>query len=139
MPPASPLIRHVVWGAGCYLVPRRDGRLLIGATTEERGWDDNLTAGGVLGLLDDAWRTLPGIEELPVQEMWTGFRPGSPDDMPILGPSGVDGLVLATGHHRNGILLTPATAELVAAFILSGREDSRLAPFHLDRFETGTT
>ncbi|HVJ52544.1 MAG TPA: glycine oxidase ThiO [Aliidongia sp.] len=139
MPPALPLIRHVVWGAGCYLVPRRDGRLLIGATTEERGWDDNLTAGGVLGLLDDAWRTLPGIEELPVQEMWTGFRPGSPDDMPILGSSGIDGLVLATGHHRNGILLTPATAELVAGAILSGREDPRLAPFHLDRFETGAT
>jgi glycine oxidase len=137
MPKRAPLIRHVVWGAGCYLVPRGDGRLLIGATTEERGWNADLTAGGVLGLLDDAWRTLPGIEELPIQEMWTGFRPGSPDDMPILGPSGIDGLVLATGHHRNGILLTPATADLIAAYLLTDREDARMAPFHLDRFGTG--
>jgi len=138
MPPKALLIRHVVWGAGCYLVPRADGRLLIGATTEERGWDTSLTAGGVLGLLDDAWRTLPGIEELPIQEMWTGFRPGSPDDMPILGPTGIDGLVMATGHHRNGILLTPATAALVSGYILSGREDTRMAAFHLDRFGGGT-
>jgi glycine oxidase len=135
MPERAPLIRHVVWGAGCYLVPRRDGRLLIGATTEERGFEPSMTAGGVLGLLDDAWRTLPGIEELPIQEMWTGFRPGSPDDMPILGPCAVGGLVLATGHHRNGILLTPATAALIAEFIMSGRESERMAAFSLDRFE----
>jgi glycine oxidase len=139
MPKSAPLIRHVVWGAGCYLVPRGDGRLLVGATTEERGWNTDLTAGGVLGLLDDAWRTLPGIEELPIQEMWTGFRPGSPDDMPILGPSGIKGLVLATGHHRNGILLTPATAALVSDYLLTGREDARMTPFHLSRFERKTT
>jgi glycine oxidase len=137
MPPEAPLIRHVVWGANCYLVPRADGRLLVGATTEERGFDTTMTAGGVLGLLDDAWRTLPGIEELPIQEMWTGFRPGSPDDMPILGPSAIAGLVLATGHHRNGILLTPATAQLVADYILRGQVDARMAPFGIDRFESG--
>jgi glycine oxidase len=135
MPPGAPLIRYVVWGATCYLVPRADGRLLIGATTEERGFESSVTAGGVLGLLDDAWRTLPGIEDLPIREMWTGHRPGSLDDMPILGPTPIDGLVLATGHHRNGILLTPATAALVADHILSGRVDARLAPFTLDRFE----
>ena len=138
MPPDAPLIRHVVWGANCYLVPRGDGRLLVGATTEERGFDPHLTAGGVLGLLDDAWRTLPGIEELPIQEMWTGFRPGSPDDMPILGNSPLDGLVLATGHHRNGILLTPATAQLIAELILTGRADQRIAAFSIDRFGGGT-
>jgi len=137
MPPAAPLIRHVVWGANCYLVPRADGRLLVGATTEERGFDTAMTAGGVLGLLDDAWRTLPGIEELAIQEMWTGFRPGSPDDMPILGPSAIDGLVFATGHHRNGILLTPATAQLVADYVLSGQVDARMAAFGMDRFESG--
>jgi glycine oxidase len=138
MPAAQPLIRHVLRGALCYLVPRRDGRLLIGATVEEHGFDAAVTAGGVLSLLDDAWRTLPGIEELPIQEMWTGFRPGSPDDMPILGLCPVDGLVLATGHHRNGILLTPATAQLIAELCLSGCLDDRLAPFALARFAGGT-
>jgi glycine oxidase len=137
MPPGAPLIRHVVWGANCYLVPRGDGRLLVGATTEERGFDPHMTAGGVLGLLDDAWRTLPGIEELPIQEMWTGFRPGSPDDMPILGSCPIDGLLLATGHHRNGILLTPATAQLIADLILTGRRDERIAAFSVDRFGGG--
>lgn len=139
MPKQAPSIRHVVWGGHCYLVPRADGRLLVGATTEEQGFDGANTAGGVLGLLDDAWRTLPGIEDLPIQEMWTGFRPGSPDDMPILGPSPVDGLVLATGHHRNGILLTPATAALISDYILTGLSDARLLAFSLDRFGPGTT
>jgi glycine oxidase len=138
MPAERPLIRHVVRGSLCYLVPRRDGRLLIGATVEERGFDAAVTAGGVLSLLDDAWRTLPGVEELPIQEMWTGFRPGSPDDMPILGLCPVDRLVLATGHHRNGILLTPATAQLIAELCLSGRVDERLSPFALARFAGGT-
>ena len=134
MEPAAPLIRHVVWGGTGYLIPRRDGRLLIGATTEERGFDASITAGGLLGLLDDAWRTLPAIEDLPVDESWVGFRPGSPDDMPILGPTPVDGLVLATGHHRNGILLTPATAALIAEYVLGGRVPPRMRPFGLDRF-----
>ena len=137
MDPAAPLIRHVVWGGQCYLVPRADGRLVVGATVEERGFDPAVTAGGLLSLLDDAWRTLPGIEELPVHETWVGFRPGSPDDQPILGPSGIDGLLLATGHHRNGILLTPATAEAMATLILTGAAPSSLRPFSLDRFEAG--
>ena len=109
MEPAAPLIRHVVWAPKAYLVPRDDGRLIIGATTEERGFDQRLTAGGVLALLEGAWRAVPGIEDLPIDEMWVGFRPGSRDDAPVLGPSGIDGLALATGHHRNGILLTPVT------------------------------
>jgi glycine oxidase len=71
--------------------------------------------------------------------MWAGFRPGSPDDMPILGPAPLDGLVLATGHHRNGILLTPATAELIADYIVTGCADPRMIAFGLDRFESGRT
>jgi glycine oxidase len=134
MPQGAPLLRHVVWGGTCYLVPRGDGRLIVGATVEERGFEPSMTAGGVLGLLDDAWRTLPGIEELPILEMWTGFRPGSPDDMPILGPGAVDGLLLATGHHRNGILLTPATAQLMATLVLEGEVPARMAPFRPGRF-----
>jgi glycine oxidase len=130
----EPLIRRVVWGGTCYLIPRADGRLLIGATTEERGFEPSMTAGGVLGLLDDAWRTLPAIEELPIHEMWTGFRPGSPDDMPILGPTPIDGILLATGHHRNGILLTPATSALMSELILGGAAPERMKAFGLDRF-----
>jgi len=134
MDKAAPLLRHVVWAPKAYLVPRDDGRLIVGATTEERGFDPNLTAGGVLALLEGAWRALPGIEELPIDEMWVGFRPGSRDDAPMLGPSGVDGLALATGHHRNGILLTPVTAETVANYVLTGAVDAVIRPFAAERF-----
>jgi glycine oxidase len=134
MDPEAPLLRHVVWGPGAYLVPRRDGRLIVGATSEERGFDGSLTAGGVFALLEGAWRALPGVEELAIDEMWAGFRPGSRDDAPILGPSSVPGLVLATGHHRNGILLTPVTAEAVSRYILEGAVDEAIRPFGIDRF-----
>jgi len=134
MDPAAPLLRHVLWATKSYMTPRRDGRLIVGATVEERGFDERLTAGGVFALLEAAWRPLPGIEELPIAEFWTGFRPTSRDDQPILGPAPVEGLVLATGHHRNGILLAPVTADLVADFILRGRLDPVAAPFTLERF-----
>jgi glycine oxidase len=131
---AAPLLRHVVWLPNGYLVPRLDGRLLVGATVEERGFDPNLTAGGLLSLLDAAWRAVPAIEELPIAEMWVGFRPGSRDDAPMLGPSGIDGLVIATGHHRNGILLTPVSAAVVSDYILSGRLPEMALPFAPQRF-----
>ncbi|MFV3074713.1 glycine oxidase ThiO [Niveispirillum fermenti] len=135
MDPARPLLTHVVWAPKCYLVPRRDGTLIIGATTEEKGFDSQMTAGGVLALLDAAWRALPGVEELPVREMWTGLRPGSRDDAPILGPApGLEGLVLATGHHRNGILLAPVTADAITDLILTGRVDTHIRPFGAERF-----
>ncbi|MGY0831877.1 glycine oxidase ThiO [Azospirillum argentinense] len=129
-----PLLRHVVWTPGTYLIPRLDGRLLVGATTEERGFDDRLTAGGQFALLEGAWRALPGIAELPIEEAWAGFRPGTRDDAPILGLSEVEGLVYATGHHRNGILLTPVTADSIARLILTGEADPVIRPFALDRF-----
>jgi glycine oxidase len=129
-----PLIRQVVWAPGVYLVPRNDGRLLLGATVEEKGFDTALTAGGVLSLLEAAWRALPAIEELPVAEMWVGHRPGSRDDAPILGPGPVEGLVYATGHHRNGILLAPVTANAVARLVLDGVVDPPIRPFGIDRF-----
>jgi glycine oxidase len=135
MEEGAPLLRHVVWAPRAYLVPRRDGRLIIGATVEERGFDAALTAGGVMALLDGAWRALPGIEELPIDEMWVGFRPGSRDDAPILGDCAVDRLVLAAGHHRNGILLTPITADAVSRLILTGRTPETIRPFRLSRFE----
>jgi len=134
MDPRAPLLSHVVWAPKTYLVPRRDGRLLIGATVEERGFDRSLTAGGLYALLEAAWRALPAIEELPLGEMWAGARPTSRDDAPILGPSEVEGLVMATGHHRNGILLAPVTADLVSRFILTGTLDPVAAGFTLARF-----
>lgn len=134
MDPENPLLRHVLWPPNCYMVPRTDGGLLIGATVEEKGFDDSLTAGGVYALLEAAWRAVPAIEELPIVETWVGFRPGSPDDAPILGPSELDGLVFATGHHRNGILLAPGTADMISAYILDRKLDPAMAPFTVDRF-----
>jgi glycine oxidase len=134
MDPAAPLLHHVVWAPGVYLVPRRDGRLLVGATVEERGFDASLTAGGLLTLLEAAWRTVPSVEELPVQEMWVGHRPGSRDDAPILGRGPVDGLIYATGHHRNGILLAPVTADAIARLVLEGVLDPAIRPFGVERF-----
>jgi glycine oxidase len=139
MDPAAPLLQHVVWAPKVYLVPRGDGRLIVGATVEERGFDAALTAGGIFALLEGVWRAMPGIEELPIDEMWVGFRPGSRDDAPMLGPSPVEGLVLATGHHRNGILLTPVTAELVSRFILTGEVDEAIRPFGIARFAARAT
>lgn len=134
MDPAAPLIRHVVWAPHSYMVPREDGRLIVGGTVEERGFDTALTAGGLLALLDGAWRAVPAIEELPIAETWVGFRPGSRDDAPMLGPSGIDGLAIATGHHRNGILLTPATAAVMSEFVLTGRLSELARPFSPERF-----
>jgi glycine oxidase len=134
MDASAPLINHVVWAPGAYLVPRRDGRLLIGATVEEKGFDTALTAGGLLTLLEAAWRAVPAVEELPIEEMWVGHRPGSRDDAPILGPAPVDGLVYATGHHRNGILLTPVTADTIACLVLEGVVDPAIRPFGIERF-----
>jgi glycine oxidase len=134
MDPKQPLLRHVLWAPKGYLVPKADGRLIVGGTVEERGFDPDLTAGGVLALLEAAWRALPSIEELPIDELWTGFRPTSRDDAPILGPTPVEGLFVATGHHRNGILLTPLTALAVSEAILSGRVPEVIREFAIDRF-----
>jgi glycine oxidase len=141
MDPAAPLLNHVVWGPGnaivpsIYLAPKSDGRLIVGATVEEMGFDTGLTAGGMLELLRYAWETLPGIYDLPLVETWAGLRPASRDDAPILGDSGVEGLVLATGHHRNGILLAPITATVIADYILDGKLAAIARPFLLERFK----
>jgi glycine oxidase len=134
MDPTAPLLTHVVWAPGAYLVPRLDGRLLVGATVEEKGYDMSLTAGGILTLLEAAWRVVPAVEELPIDEMWVGHRPGSRDDAPILGTGLIDGLIYATGHHRNGILLTPITADAIAELVLEGVADAAIRPFSIERF-----
>ena len=117
-----------------YLVPRTDGRLIIGATSEEMGFDTRLTAGGVFELLRGAWEAVPGVYELPMLETWAGLRPGSRDNAPILGKTPIENLIYATGHYRNGILLTPITAYEIAKLILTGETSNTIAPFRLDRF-----
>ena len=134
MNPAAPLLNHVVWAPGVYLVPRRNGRLIVGATVEEKAFDTSLTAGGLLTLLEAAWRVVPSVEELPIEEMWVGHRPGSRDDAPIVGCGPVEGVIYATGHHRNGILLAPVTADSIARLVLEGALDPALRPFGFERF-----
>ena len=134
MDAAAPLLNHVLWAPGAYLVPRRDGRLIVGGTVEEKGFDETITAGGLLTLLEAAWRAVPAIEELPVAEIWVGHRPGSRDDAPILGRGPLDGLFYATGHHRNGILLTPVTADAMARLILDDVVEPAIQPFGRERF-----
>jgi glycine oxidase len=117
--PEQVVSERIVTTERAYLVPRTDGRLVVGATVEERGFDLQITAGGVHELLREAYRTLPDVAELELIEALAGLRPGTPDNVPLIGPGALDGLILATGHYRNGILLTPVTAEAVAA-VLAG-------------------
>jgi glycine oxidase len=126
--------RGLVKGFSMYLVPRADGELVIGATQQELGFDARVTAGGVWELLRDARTLFPGITELEFTEVTASFRPGSPDNAPILGPTALPGLLVATGHFRNGILLTPLTADALAA-VLAGEELPEVArPFTTARF-----
>ena len=128
--PAGPgLLRRVLRFDGGYVVPRGDGRYVLGATVEERGFSLEPTVGPIYELLRDAHDLIPGISELDIEELSVGLRPGTPDNAPAIGPGALDGLVWATGHYRNGILLAPLTAQLVAG-VLVGEEmpdDLRLA------------
>ncbi|MGA9284059.1 MAG: FAD-dependent oxidoreductase [Solirubrobacteraceae bacterium] len=112
--PAGPgLLESVVRFQGGYLVPRGDGRYVLGATVEERGFEPGATAGGIYELLRDAHDLVPGVSELRIEEIGVGYRPGTPNNLPLVGAGALDGLTWATGHYRNGILLAPFTAELV--------------------------
>jgi glycine oxidase len=117
-----------------YLVPRDDGRLVVGATQEERGFDTTVTAGGVHELLREAYRVLPDVAEMELAGTIAGLRPGTPDNLPIVGRGAVDGLVLATGHFRNGILLAPLTAEAVAATLAGTEAPAAMATADPNRF-----
>ncbi|MEX0659417.1 MAG: glycine oxidase ThiO [Egibacteraceae bacterium] len=132
---APPLTSRTIRGLDVYVVARADGRLVVGATVEEQGHDRTATAGGVRRLLRDAWELLPGIDEYELTETAVGLRPGSPDNAPLLGPAaGVHGLILATGHYRNGILLAPVTAEAITELLVTGVVPARIAPFAPERF-----
>ncbi|GAA3995424.1 glycine oxidase ThiO [Streptomyces sp. NBC_01352] len=135
----SRTVRAVVRGSQVYLVPRENGELVVGATSEELGWDTTVTAGGVYELLRDAHELVPGITELPLTETRAGLRPGSPDNAPLLGPSGLDGLLLATGHYRNGVLLTPVTGDSMAHVLTTGELPDVARPFTPKRFSTVRT
>ncbi|MBA2661730.1 MAG: glycine oxidase ThiO [Bradymonadaceae bacterium] len=129
------LCRHVIRGPDAYLIPHTSGQLIIGATSEEMGFDARLTAGGVFELLRGAWEMLPGIYDSALLDMWTGFRPVSLDGAPILGPSPhIEGLWFAVGHGRNGILLAPITAQLMADALESKQSSGAMAAFLPDRF-----
>jgi glycine oxidase len=127
-------VRAVVRGSSVYVVPRPSGEVVVGATTEELGFDTTVTAGAVYELLRDARTLIPTITELGLAEATAGLRPGSPDNAPILGQSSVPGLVIATGHYRNGVLLTPLTSALIAELVTTGRTPEMIEPFSPHRF-----
>jgi len=127
-------LQHVVRGPDAYLAPKSNGRIVIGATSEEMGFDTTVTAGGLYDLLEGAWEVVPGIYDLPMDETWAGLRPASRDHAPVLGPSGAPGILMATGHYRHGILLTPITAEEVAQQVRTGETSTWLEPFSPTRF-----
>lgn len=125
-PRGAGLLSGVVRFEGGYLVPRADGRYVLGATVEERGFDMQPDAGGVYELLREAIEVVPGVRELKIDELCVGLRPGTPDNAPAIGPGELDGLTWATGHHRNGILLAPLTAQLVVALLAGEQGDGTL-------------
>jgi glycine oxidase len=127
-------VRATARGFSVYLVPRPGGELVVGATTSELGYDTRVLAGGVFSLLRDARTVLPLMDELELVETIAGLRPATPDNAPILGPSGLDGLLWATGHYRNGVLLTPITAQIIAETVRTGVVPELGIPFLGSRF-----
>jgi glycine oxidase len=127
--PAGPgLLERVVRFEGGYLVPRGEGRYVLGATMEERGFEPAATAGGIYELLRDAHELVPGVSELRIEELGVGYRPSTPDNVPVIGRGTLEGLTWATGHHRNGILLAPLTAELVLASLRTSEVHGEAIP-----------
>jgi len=125
--PAGPgMLRRAVRFEEGYLVPRADGRYVLGGTMEERGFDQAPTAGAAYELLRDCHELVPGVSELEIEELCVGLRPGTPDNLPAIGAGAMDGLIWATGHFRNGILLAPLTAELVSDLLTATRPDDKL-------------
>jgi len=127
-------VRALVHGRSCYMVPRDDGGLVLGATVEERGFALDVPLGGLADLVDDARRIVPALDEYSVVEVTPGLRPGSPDNGPIVGSTPVDGLVVATGHYRNGVLLAPATADEVLRLVVARSTGAPAAPGPFDAF-----
>ena len=131
-------IERVLWSENIYLVPRNDGRILAGATVEYAGFEKGLTAGGLEKILSGAIELSPGLAAARVEETWAGLRPDSPDHLPILGPTDIDGLLIATGHFRGGILLTPITARLVCEWVTQQRVSVDWDRFSPMRFQSAS-
>jgi glycine oxidase len=127
-------LQRVLRSARGYLVPRRDGRIVAGSTSEEAGFEQRVTPDGMRRIIDAALELCPELADAELMEMWSGWRPGTPDDLPILGPTDVEGLLIATGHFRNGILLAPVTAKLMREWIVDKRTTFDAAPFSPLRF-----
>lgn len=132
-------IERVLWSQKIYLVPRNDGRILAGATVEYVGFDKGTTAGGIEKILSAAIELAPGLAAARIEETWAGLRPDSPDHLPILGPTDLDGLLIATGHFRSGILLAPITAKLIREWIAEQRFSVDWERFSPLRFEAQAT
>ncbi len=115
------MLQTVVRASGTYLAPKLDGRLLVGSTSEEMGFDTQVTAGGMYGVLERAWRLVPGIYDMAVTDFWAGLRPASPDHAPLIGFGSDPRVLYATGHYRHGILLTPVTARAIRECIRDRR------------------
>ena len=128
------VLRGSVRGNPVYLVPRDDGEVVLGASSEEAGYDLRPRAGVVHDLLRDAQALLPAVTEMELLEVSTGLRPGTPDNAPLLGPTGTPGIVAATGHYRNGVLLAPITADAIAAYVVEGVVPTEIAAFDPQRF-----
>ena len=132
---APSIARHVIYSPRGYLVPRRDGRVLAGSTTEQAGFDKEVTVSGISSILSNALEISPRLSDLPLVGVWAGLRPRAQDSLPLLGPCAeIPGLVFATGHYRNGILLAPITGELIAGAIVDNVIPSELSAFSPDRF-----
>jgi glycine oxidase len=131
----APAARHVIYSRRGYLVPRLGGYLIAGSTTERAGYDKRVTAGGMASVINNAIEIMPCVADQAVIETWAGLRPRAPDDLPILGPDPrVEGLIYATGHYRNGILLAPITARAIGELVVKGESSVDLAPFSVARF-----
>lgn len=131
--PELPL-KQVLFGDNIYIVPRRDGLIVIGATVEDVEFAPEITPQGINQLLTNAIRLYPALKHFPLEDFWWGYRPATPDEFPILGASPLENLTLATGHYRNGILLAPATATLISDWVLTGQSNPLLTHFRWDRF-----
>jgi glycine oxidase len=127
-------LRGLVHGETCYLVPRDDGSVVVGATVEEKGFDSTVQVRALYELLRDARTIVPGLDEYELTETAVGLRPGSPDNAPAIGPTAVPGLLVATGHYRNGILLAPLTAEAITGLLTGSAPSAVVAPFGPERF-----
>lgn len=135
--PAGKVLGRTLRSSKGYLVPRPDGRIIAGSTLEDAGFDKHLTPAGIQAILEGVLELAPALASAQLVDAWAGLRPGTPDNLPILGPTDIRGLYMATGHYRNGILLAPATAKLLSEWVLGKTPSLQVEAFSPLRFRTG--